>query len=297
MTMKHLALGFAFFAALMFGSVGCNLLKHNLDNADLAQFTQKNQPYLDSLFRVASRSAALGFADSAQHISKQLIVGLKGSMDTLDPDFQKLKRTIEDFGQLSQAQLDSIGNTLETRLNGLKDNLKDEELKQFLLGIIEESTGTLKKQTRTLLSDMIQEALNNLDAETAKQKLQLIVRGALDDSTQMQAQRLVSGALQPTVDSIMNRIEKIMYQDVPFVKKQAEKLLLGLAVLAAAIIAWVWYQRRRYAKLVGLLTYQIDKIPSQTLYDELTKRIREEAQKSELEPLLRETLKEQGINA
>ncbi|MBK6995985.1 MAG: hypothetical protein IPH31_14075 [Lewinellaceae bacterium] len=40
-----------------------------------------------------------------------------------------------------------------------------------------------------------------------------------------------------------------------------------------------------------MLTYEIDKIPSQTLYDELTKRIRNEAQKNELEPLLRDVLK------
>jgi len=67
-------------------------------------------------------------------------------------------------------------------------------------------------------------------------------------------------------------------------------------VLSAAIIGWVWYQRRRYAKLVRVLTYEIDKIPSQTLYDELTKRIRNEAQKNELEPLLRKSLKETGLN-
>ena len=110
------------------------------------------------------------------------------------------------------------------------------------------------------------------------------------------AQQLVSGAFQPTVDSVLNRIEKIVQKDLPFFKKEAENLLLALAALSITIIGWVWYQRRRYAKLVGILTYQIDKIPSHELYDELTKRIRNETQKTELEPLLRETLKQQGIN-
>ncbi len=277
-------------------TAGCNLLKNNVDNVDLTKFRATNQAQLDSLLRSASRSAALGIADTAHLISRNLLIGLKGSMDTLDPDFQKLKLKIEELGNLSEAQLDSIGRKLESRLNSLKDNIKDEDLKKFLISIIEESTGKLKKQTKTMLSDMIQNALNNFDAETAKQKVQIILNGALGDSTRIKAQLLVNSALQPTIDSIMKRVEKIVHKDVPFVQRQAKNLLLALGAVAAAIIGWIWYQRRRYAKLVSVLTYEIDKIPSQTLYDELTKRIRNEAQKNELEPLLRDVLKEQGIN-
>jgi hypothetical protein len=91
-------------------------------------------------------------------------------------------------------------------------------------------------------------------------------------------------------------VEKLVRKDVPFIQRQAQQLLIALGLVAMAIIGWFWYQRRRYARLVSLLTYQIDKIPSQELYDELTKRIRSEAQRSELEPLLRQTLQDQGIN-
>lgn len=288
--------GLLLLATLFLSSIGCNLLKTNVDRVDLSKFRAKNQAQLDSLLRSASRSAALGLADTAQLITKNLLIGLKGSMDTLDPDFQKLKLKIEELGNLSQAQLDALGAKLETRLNGLKKNLKDEELAKFFTDIIEESTGKLKKQTKTMLSDMINEALKSFDAETANEKLQIILHGALGDSTRIKAQLLVNQALQPTVDSILSRVEKIVHRDVPFIQRQAKNLLLALAALAAAIIGWVWYQRRRYARLVSLLTYQIDKIPSQDLYDELTKRIRNEAQKEQLEPLLREVLKEQGVN-
>ena len=297
----HLKLRSNFFAiSLLVGTLlsgtGCNLLKNNVDKVDLSKFRVKNQAQLDSLFRSASRSAALGIADTAQLISKNLLIGLKGSMDTLDPDFQKLKLKIEELGNLSDAQLAKLGNQIELRLKNLKTDLKDEELKKFLISMIEESTGKLKSGTKTMLSDMIQEALNAFDAETAKEKIQIILNGALGEITKQKAQALVAAALQPSVDSILNRIEKIVHKDLPFVQRQAKNLLLALAALAAAIIGWVYYQRRRYAKLVSVLTYQIDKIPSQTLYDEITKRIREEAQKNELEPLLREVLKEQGIN-
>lgn len=289
-------IGILFAFSLLFTLSQCHILGKNLNNADLSRFKAANQVHLDSMARSASRQAALGFADSAQLISQNLIIGLKGVMDTLDPDFKKLERRIADLGGMSRKQLDSLGHTLELRLNGLKNNIQDDELKKYLIGMIEESTGSLKKQTKTMLSDMIQKALNDFDAETAREKVQLIIRGALDDSTQVLAQELVHSALQPTVDSIMGRIEKLVRKDVPFVQRKAQQILIVLGLIAMAIIGWFWYQRRRYARLVGLLTYQIDKIPSQELYDELTKRIRSEAQQAELEPLLRQTLKEQGIN-
>lgn len=282
--------------ALLFLCTQCNILGKNLQNADLSGFKANNQAYIDSMIRSAGREAALGFSDSAQLISRNLILGLKGAMDTLDPDFKKMERKIAELGQMSRTQLDSLGEVLERRLGGLKADIQDEELKKFLIGLIEESTGSLKMQTKSLLSDMIQQALDDFDAQTAREKVQLIVRGAMDDSTRLLARELVHGALQPTVDTIMQRIEKLVQKEVPFVQRKAQQLLVALGLVSMAIIGWIWYQRRRYARLVSLLTYQIDKIPSQELYDELTKRIRNEAQRTELEPLLRQTLKEQGIN-
>ena len=82
--------------------LSCNVLKTNVDRVDLAEFRTKNQQHLDELLRNASRSAALGLADTAEAITQSLIIGLKGSMDTLDPDFQKLKLKLEELGNLSE---------------------------------------------------------------------------------------------------------------------------------------------------------------------------------------------------
>ncbi len=288
---------FLLFVCLFLFASSCNILNQNLNKADLTKFRNKNQTQIDSLLRSAGMNATLGVSDTVGYVAKRaaqgLKEGLKGLSDTLDPEVKKI---IERIGNLSANQLDSLGERLESRLKSLKGEIKDEELKKFLLDMVEEATGKLKTQTRTALSDMIQNALDSFDAETARDKLQIILTGALGDSTKVIAQELVNGALQPTMDSLFKRIDKLVQKDVPFVEKQARKLLLALAVLSAAIIGWVWYQRRRYAKLVRVLTYEIDKIPSQTLYDELTKRIRNEAQKNELEPLLRKSLKETGLN-
>lgn len=284
------------FALSLLLPVACkDFLKKQADGIDVNTMVLKTSPAVDSISIVAGRGLADGFAQNAKSVSEQLLVGLKGSMDTLDPDYQKLKSKIEELGKLTSHQVDSLGNILEQRLEKLKNSVKDDELKRFLLDIVEESTGRLNKSTRNLLSDMIQKAIDELDAETAGEKLQIMLKGALGDSTRYKAQQLVHEALRPTVDTILNRVEKIVRKDLPFVQRQATNLLLALGIIACGIIGWVWYQRRRYARLVSLLTYNIHKMPSQEMYDELTRRIQDQAQREELETFLRQVLKEQGL--
>lgn len=283
-------------AAMLLQTAACNLLKNQVGNIDVKALLEKTQPTLDSLSYQAGVNATNGAASRAQLISQNLIAGLKGSIDTLDPDIQKIMRTIDSLGNMTDAQLIKLGETLEARLDRLKTNIKDEELKKYLLSMVEGATGKLRKDTKYLLSDMIQATLDSLGSASSKEKIKLIISSLLGEDTKKQAQDLIQGALQPTMDTLLNRIDKIVHKDVPFVQRQANKLLISLGLLAAAIIGFVWYQRRRYAKLVGLLTYQIDKLSSKEAYDELTHQIKNEAQKTGLEPLLRETLKEQGIN-
>jgi len=296
MTVKHFFPLLLLSITLLLGTSCKDFLKKQTDAVDVKGLLNKTQPELDTFAAQVGWNLAAGFGNNSKIIAENLLLGLKGSMDTLDPDYQKLKLKIEEIGNLSDAQIAKLGTQIESRIKNLKADIQDEEMKSFLIGMIEESTGKLKRQTQTLLSDMIQSALDEFDTETAQRKIQLILHGALGDSTRIKAQLLVSGALQPTVDTILSRIEKIVHKDLPFVQRQAQNLLLAIGAIAAAIIGWVWYQRRRYAKLVALLTYNIHNIPSQELYDELTKRIQNDAQKTALEPLLREVLREQGIN-
>jgi hypothetical protein len=283
-------------SSLLLLSACSTLLKDQVGKIDVDALLQKSKTGIDSLSISAGRYATIGASEKAQILSKSLLQGLKGVMDTLDPDVQKIMRTIDSLGNLSDAQLDRLGENLENRIGRLKDSIKDEELAKFLLSTLESATGKLRSDTRNLLSDMIQASLDSLGSASSKDKIRTIINDLLGEDTKKQAAALVQGALQPTMDTLLARIDKIVHKDVPFVQRQANKLLTSLALLSAGIIGFVWYQRRKYAKLVGLLTYQIDKLPSQDLYDELTKRIRNEAQKSGLEPLLRATLKEQGIN-
>jgi hypothetical protein len=281
---------------VLFGVINCNSLNKAVSKINLKPVINSANPELDSLARNATRNAVLGASDNAKLLTQNLIRGLKGSMDTLNPDIQKIMKTIDSLGKLSDKQLNLLGNSLNNQIGKLKDNIKDEELKKFLVSTIEQATGTLQKSTKNMLSNIIQTGLDSLSGNSSKEKITKIIQNILGDSTKKQVQLLVSSALQPTMDSLFKRIDKLTEKDIPFVQKQASKLLWSLGILASGIIGFVWYQRRKYAKLVQLMTYEIHNVPSKDAYDELTTRIKSSAQKESLEPLLKSTLKDQGIN-
>ncbi|MBL7827202.1 MAG: hypothetical protein JNJ57_11255 [Saprospiraceae bacterium] len=283
---------------LALGGWNCsNMLKNQVDNVDVEALLKKMQPQTDSLLKNAARSAVAGVEQGAPALLKGVLQGLKGAIDTLDPDIQKIMRTIDSLGTLSADQLDKISQKIDLQVAQLKSDLKDEDLKKFLLGTVEELTGKLKKETRSALSDMIQQTLDDLTTDNSREKIKIILDQWLGKETQDKAQALVNAALKPTLDTLLGRIDKIVHKDVPFVQRQANKLLWTLGILSACIIGFVYYQRRKYARLVNLLTYSIHKIPSKDMYDELTKRIQDDAQRDGMESFLREVLKEQGLNA
>lgn len=282
----------------MFMLFSCSsFLKNQVDQVEVENLLKKLRPQTDSISHSAAYHAITGASEGTPELVKQFLKGLKGATDTLNPDIEKIMRTVDSLGSLSAAQLQKIGNSLDAQIARLKTDLKDEEIKAYLIKTIQGMTGALKKETQNLLADMIQRSLDSLATESSHEKIRSILDQFLGADTQQKAQLLVSNALQPTMDTLLKRIDKIVHKDVPFVQRQANKLLLLLGLIAAGIIGFVWYQRMKYAKLVSLLTLQIDKIPSQNSYDELTHRIKNEAQRDGLETTLRSILQDQGINS
>jgi hypothetical protein len=276
--------------------LSCGVIKNEVDKLSLKKVVGSAHPEIDTLARRAGQNLALGASEKAQLITQNLIGGLKGSMDTLNPDVQKLIKTLDSIGNLSEAKLIQLGKTLNIQLNSIKGNVQDEKLKKFLINLVSELTGKLNHNTEHLLSNMIQKGLDSLAAPSSEAKIALFMNHLLGQNTQKNMQLLVSKALQPSIDSLQKSIDKLVYKDLPFVQKQATELLVTLGVIACGIIGFVWYQKQKYAKLVKILTYQIDKIPSQTEYDNLTTQIKSKTQQADLEPLLRNILQEQGIN-
>jgi len=111
-------------------------------------------------------------------------------------------------------------------------------------------------------------------------------------------------ALNSMLDSAMTVVIKRINQDLSlpqvgqhlnFIQKWAKELLLLIGLIAIGIIAFVWYKRTRYLKLVQLLTNQIDQIPNEMAYDELTQRIQKVAREQDYESTIRQVLADNGM--
>ena len=284
---------------LLFGISACNLLRKNIDNLD----NPKTKSVIDSITSSTGRNLTRGLSDTANNIGKRLgqglIKGLEGSVDKLDPDIKKIMKTIDSLGNLSNAQLQKIGDSLHSQLGRIKNDINDKKLKKSLIDFLETFTGTLKDNTKNLLSNMVQNALDSLSGKSSKAKIDIFVHNLLSDTNAKNTQKFLDASLKPTIDTLADRIDKIVnkvHGELDVVHRNAWWFLSGLGLLACGIIGFVWYQRRKYAKLLKIMTYQIHAIPSKDSYDNLTQQIQSQAQKDGLEPLLRSTLKEQGIN-
>jgi len=254
---------------------------------------------LDSASYDIGKNVVAGANSEVRALSRNLINSLKtyaDTLDPLDPLTRKIKRQVDSLGQLTNAQVDSIGLTVLRRVIDLKREVKDEELKRFFLDAITKAGNTVDRKTRPLLANMIETALDSLNSTATRGKLAAIRDSLLNEATQRKLQDIIRLSLQPTLDTLTTRIRSIIHDDLPVVQKYATQFLFGLGAVLSAIIAWVWYQRRRYLRLVQLLTNQIHRIPDNNTYDKLVGQIQSEAQKENLEPLLRETLTDQGIN-
>ena len=205
----------------------------------------------------------------------------------IDPAVKKLLVAISTIGDTTSMQLTKVGNSLHWQIGRLQGDLN---------GTLANLTASLDTDAKKMVDDIIQSALNSASSTASRAKIDTLVSTLLDKNTDAKAQKLVSSALQPTIDTLSNRIDRIVHKDVPFVQKQAGLLLAILGAIALVIIGFVWYERSRYSRLVKVLTYQIDKIQNKDVYNELTDNISSQTKNEGLEPLLRKTLAKQGIN-
>ena len=283
-----------FLSGLSLSLFSCNIQKGLQKDIDSLSFTKPinklNSP-LDTLGRRLSANMLMGLSDSSKKALDNILNNVNGALDKLklDPQIKKLLSAISTMGDTTSLQITKLGNNIHWQIGRMQGDVN---------GVIDKLSSALDKDAAKLVNDIIQSALNAATTPTSKAKIDSIISNALDKNTDSKAQRLVTSALQPTIDSIANKIDVIVHKEVPFVQKQAYPLLIILGIIAIAIIAFVWYERSKYARLVKILTYQIDKMPKENVgaYDDLTHKIQAHAQNEDLEPLLSKVLKVQGIN-
>lgn len=244
---------------------------------------------------------AKGFGDS---LGRGAVIGINRALkDSLDPS---LRRIINDFSTSLNEKIDSLSQHAQQQIVSARDSLLSQKLHTQLIALRNDLLGA---QTKRQVMAIIDGAQTKIRDEKTKKYMNGIISeglaaisrqgGALRDDllgpkTHQAIVNIVDSSMSRIIQRYKNDLSPALNDNVSFIKRNAEKLLAGIGMIALVIIAYVWYQRRRLQKLLGMVTYQIYKTPDQRMYDDLAHRIQDQAQRSNLESSLRDFLKEQG---
>ena len=151
------------------------------------------KPAIDTVARSAGQNLSQGLSENAKLISQQLISGLKGATDTLNPDILRIEKVIDSLGDLTAAQLVKLGDSLTTQVAKIEGQVESQALQKYLVNTLESLTDRLNKGTRNLLSNMIQTTLDSLKTKSSGDKINAILASLLNDSTQRRMGVFVNG--------------------------------------------------------------------------------------------------------
>jgi hypothetical protein len=251
-----------------------------------------------------------GLGSTTDSIGRGLVTGLREELAN-----PATERTVS---RLLDSVIVSMTDTLGGKVTMLEDSILSPRVLFWADSLVEVVTGhqmqlNLAKIQATLVGktkdDVLQmkAALNQLLSavlsDTTRGKLGLIRDELLGPKTNAALTKIIDTAVAHIVDSSMVRISQGLKNDinpqlkgdVTFLDKYAIGLLITLGVIAAAIILLVWLSRRKYLRMLAIVTKHINDIPDQQVYDLVTSRIQQDTVATGLEPDLRDLLDKNGL--
>ena len=186
--------------------------------------------------------------------------------------------------------------------DSLVETLTGHKLKMNMDSIQATLIGKSKKdvlQMRDGFSQLLAELLSN----NTKNRLGSMRDELLGPRTTAALTRIIDTAVTHIVDSSMHRISERFRTDInpqlkgdlSFVHKNATWLLITLGAIAAVIIFLIWQNRKKYLRMVAIITKQIHDIPDKQIYDQVTAKIKQDSVATGLEPDLRNLLQKNGL--
>ena len=193
---------------------------------------------------------------------------------------------------ISEAMKNAVGDSTKAKMAALRNELIGANTRIQLAALRNELLGN---ETNSKVQKIVHDAMAALLNDSVSIKLGLVRDTLLSDKTNRMLKAIIDTAMLGIADKLRDAINPQIKENLGFIKKYATELLTTIALLAAGIIVLVWRNRQKYLKAVTLLTSNIQNIPDQHVYDQLTAKIKTDAVKSGIEPTLRTVLKDNGL--
>ncbi len=196
-------------------------------------------------------------------------------------DTLQIRRRVEEvtdilMRDLARARDDFVGPKTQEPLLALRDSL-------------------LGPATNVAIRSLLDSAVASAFGERTADYVGALRDELLGPATNSAVRGIVDSAMVSLIQRYRQDLQPTLRGDLGFIKNNAQELLITLGALTVVIVGYVWWQRTRYKKTVAILAQQINEIPDQGMYDNLTLGVRRNAQSAGVEPLLRKTLSEHGL--
>ena len=259
---------------------GCSVWQGVGEN--LGEGLTKSLEDQDSLFSSITGNLVKGARDSL--VSNKTEKEINNLLDSILTNLGSRTRiettTIVDslLGEYLQLRIKQIGGITQSELASIRDELLGEETEVLIGELRDQLIGDSSRQQLSLLRD---ELLGN----KSSMKIDSLIYGAMD-------------ALMLKYEEFRPTLSEDFREEGSWIQKNTKTILYtsgGITSVLLILGGFVYYKSRKFKRISELLTLQINRIPSQASYDELTSRIQTEAQEKGLEPDLREILSDHGI--
>jgi len=254
------------------------------------------------MFTKIGRDVVGGASEKTDTLARNLVKGLREEL--ADPETKKQIRILLD------SITTALDSSLQPKVKGMVNTVINHKILLWADSLVEKLTGkkfqlNMKAVQYTLVgkskADVLQirnsfkELFEEIISDNTTNKLGKMRDELLGAKTDSALSLIVDHATKKFIDRYKSDMDPALKGDVSFIRKNATTLLIVMGAIAAVIIFLVWWSRRRYLKLVTLLTKHIHSIPDQKVYDTVTAKIKDDAVSAGLEPDLRKILKENGL--
>lgn len=258
---------------------------------------------LNKAGRQLSSGLVGGAADKADSLTAMLITGARDSL--MSPTaLRKISALIDTLGWSLTGVMDHAIDSLllrVTKVVGITDSIVESLTGQTMQKNLAELQQTLVGRTTEEIQSLMltaKEILGSMGSDSTIRQIGKLRDQLIGKDTRTEIVSLVSEVMDTVTSKLNRQVNKVkddVNEEIGFLSKHAGKLLLLVGAIALAIIGFVWFQRRRYLKIMRVLTKNIYSMEDETAYKSIKKSIKSDALMGGVESHLRWYLDSNGM--